>query len=438
MNPNIPASPADVVTATPLFNAKKAAVIKCANLFKFWNSPFTGASSPYEHMSTLDKIYWFYKNAHPITRPHKNVDMPALFAVSPKDVLLPEGFAAQSAVTMGAAGDVFYAGNLDYSKDMLYEDVADILFDQDIAYANFEAPISNQNPQPDGPIDLEPPTSFSRKSQFDIIKGHKGRTFDILNLSNNHTFDMGVEGMDETHKTLDEHIITAVGTNKSADTYAKPVIVEKNGIKIGIVSATFGLNGVTVPPSESYRIHVAELTANTNTPDLTLLKKQIAACKDAKCDFILGSLHWGFEYEFFPRKQQIDIAHELAEDGVDAIIAHHPHVIQPVEIYKPTRDPHRFVPIAYSLGSMVWTFTAPHIALAAILNLKITKGTLNGAVTTLIESVTATPVFRDYIEENGKLVTRLRKLHGYRDDATRTDLSLMKEYARLVFPYMYR
>jgi hypothetical protein len=58
---------------------------------------------------------------------------------------------------------------------------------------------------------------------------------------------------------------------------------------------------------------------NHGKPDLTLLEAQIAYCQQQGCDIIIASLHWGYEYEFFPRQHQVELAHALVEAGVDVV-----------------------------------------------------------------------------------------------------------------------
>src|SRR5690606_12538216 len=52
-----------------------------------------------------------------------------------------------------------------------------------------------------------------------------------------------------------------------------------------------------------------------------------------------------------PRQAEIDRAHRLLDGGFDAILGHHPHVLQPVEIYE-TKDG-RVGFVAYSLGNFI-------------------------------------------------------------------------------------
>ena len=171
-------------------------------------------------------------------------------------------------------------------------------------------------------------------------------------------------------------------------------------------------------------------------PSLKSLKQQIDWCKRVGCDFIIASLHWGFEFEFFPRKRQVEAARELVEYGADAILCHHPHVIQPVEYYRTRRDPARVAIIAYSLGSLTWGFIAPHIVLSLLLDLKLAKGTLQGQERTYIEDVLVTPIFRSAVNNGEGVETRLEKLADHLNGrSTRHSadyIAQIEYYARLV------
>lgn len=93
--------------------------------------------------------------------------------------------------------------------------------------------------------------------------------------------------------------------------------------------------------------------------DLDQLTRQIEHARGAGVDFLVGSPPLGLEHELYPIPEQLELAHHLAELGVDAVLGHHPHVLQPMELYRTRRDPRRLVPIYYSLGNLINPFTAP-------------------------------------------------------------------------------
>ena len=130
---------------------------------------------------------------------------------------LPPGFEKKQSLTFAAAGDILQAEGLEQSKDILFENIADLLFDQDVAYANFKSPITTQLLKKEVISDREPPTECCSRAQFDILKGHRGKVFDVLNTSNNHAFDMGVEGLDTTLGVFAEEGILETGTNRKKE-----------------------------------------------------------------------------------------------------------------------------------------------------------------------------------------------------------------------------
>ncbi|WKZ29423.1 MAG: AmmeMemoRadiSam system protein B [Patescibacteria group bacterium] len=63
--------------------------------------------------------------------------------------------------------------------------------------------------------------------------------------------------------------------------------------------------------------------------------------------FIVVYPHWGVEYERFPTQAQKNIAHAFIDAGADVVLGAHPHVIQPIEVYKGKA-------IFYSLGNFIF------------------------------------------------------------------------------------
>lgn len=433
----LPFTPAETLDISTLkLRLKTAAMVRSAELFGFWKHPDKDAATSFDEMTLKDIYYWVYKSKNPITRPEKGQTKDALLATDASIVRLPEGFSKTASVTMGAGGDLFRSKSVEHSKDVLFENVSDLLFEQDIAYANFESPITDQALVDEVIGDSAAPIECCSSEQFDILKGHKGKNFTVLNTCNNHIFDMGIEGIEKTQKVFAQNEIMDVGTNRRPEEYGKAKILTENGIKIGFVSAAFGLNGHEVPEEDAYRINVSKLLSKFADPDLDLLKRQIDHCKEEACDFVIASIHWGFEFEFFPRKRQVAAARELVEYGVDAILCHHPHVVQPVEYYRTKRDPNRVAVIAYSLGSMTWGFMAPHIVLSAIVNMTLSKGTIDGETRTYIEEAKVTPVFQNVFVENGAIHSRLEILENYLNEPNGVHSSAymdqIKEYAALV------
>ena len=121
-----------------------------------------------------------------------------------------------------------------------------------------------------------------------------------------------------------------------------------------------------------------KLNARPSEVDFTQLEEQLAHGRRAGVDFVIAQLHWGMEYELYPRPEQVELAHHLADLGVDAIVGHHPHVLQPVEHYRTRRDPDRVVPVFYSLGNLTNPFSAPYLCRSGVARIELARGTAGG------------------------------------------------------------
>ncbi|MCP5105837.1 MAG: CapA family protein [bacterium] len=327
------------------------------------------------------------------------------------------GFKEKGRVTFGAVGDLIKVEGLENSKDKLYEDTADLIFDKDISYGNLESQLTGQDLGSYIFSDKETPPLCCTPGQYDALKSHKGKNLTLMHTACNHTLDMGLEGLETTLAQLQKDNITDLGTNRQPGEQSKGRIIEKNGIKMGFVSVTFGLNGKEVPEGKEYMVNVVGFhhrDPDEKPVDLTLLKEQIAFCKEQECDIIIASLHWGYEYEFYPRFQQVDMAHTIVEEGVDIIVSHHAHVIQPLEYYTPRRDPGKTAVIAYSLGNLTSSFSAPYLVLSAVLDLTILKGTVKGENKTVISDAKLVPVVQVESVEGDLPVIRVEKLDTFR------------------------
>ncbi|MGY4315143.1 CapA family protein [Bradyrhizobium sp. JR3.5] len=431
---HLPASPAEVFRVS----ARTRAAVQCATWLGLWDRPLQDVATDLEEMRFMDMAYWFYKSARPITRSEKNVSE-ILFLHDKSVVKLPDDFRSDTSVTLSASGDLIQADGLESSKDFLFENVASALFDADISFANYESPVAEEEVVRKALGDGRSAMMCCSFAQYSALTEHGSKHFTVLNTANNHILDLGIEGIEATRSLMSQTGIVNIGVPRLPEEYGRANILAKNQIKVGFVSATFGLNAHQLPDNEIFRVHTAKLLSKYVPTDLGLLKKQIDDCNKQGCDFIIASIHWGYEFEFFPRYRQIEAAHSLIEEGVDLILGHHPHVIQPLEYYRTKRDPGRIGVIAYSLGSLTWGwYTAPHLVLSMILNIQLAKGSRNGAGRrTYIESIKPIPVFRSVSYQGKKILMRLEKLEDHLNECTsprsEAHIGQMKEYVDLVF-----
>ena len=164
---------------------------------------------------------------------------------------------------------------------------------------------------------------------------------DVLTLANNHILDYGYNGLLDTIKHIDNTGIKRVGAGKNKEDAFKAAIIEEDGLKIGILSASrvvpdvkWYATGKRSGLIGAYDVHIKELLN-----EVEKLKKDV--------DLVVLSIHWGVERSAEPKDQDRILAKKLIDGGVDIIMGHHPHVLQGIEIYKGK-------PIFYSLGNFVF------------------------------------------------------------------------------------
>ena len=139
--------------------------------------------------------------------------------------------------------------------------------------------------------------------------------FNVLNVANNHMMQYGDVPFTETVSLLNANGIYVVGGKGCRGWHSSPVIIEKNGIKVGVLGYADRDDYGHVPL-------FSILDSGNIMEDVNQIKSLV--------DFLVVSLHWGNEFVRAPSKKQKDFANCLLNSDVDVIIGHHPHVIQGV------------------------------------------------------------------------------------------------------------
>jgi len=196
--------------------------------------------------------------------------------------------------------------------------------------------------------------------------------FNVVSHANNHAMDKGESGVLSTMDYWEQHPeITVLGIHRSQEARDKPSLVEANGVKVGFLSYTYGTNGLPVPAKKPYLVSLI---------DTDVMEQEISALRP-HCDFLVVSMHWGNEYEHTPTARQKELAAFLAEFGVDLVIAHHPHVLQPME-FLPRQDG-GWTLVVYSLGNFLSAQRNNNRLLGGMLYLRARK--IDGLLSSLFE-----------------------------------------------------
>ena len=202
----------------------------------------------------------------------------------------------------------------------------------DIVTANLEMPITYR-----GRAHATKPFTFRLHPDYAIHL--KQLKIDLFTLANNHILDFGNIGMTDTISFIEKWGVKHTGAGKNLTEARKPAVFNHKNTEI------FFLSYCERPPDDFYATSRSPGTAKLK---LNLIHEDIKKYKKHD-NLVLISLHWGIEHNDYPDKYQVRIAHSIIDAGADAIIGHHPHVPQGIEIYNSK-------PIIYSLGNAIISF----------------------------------------------------------------------------------
>jgi poly-gamma-glutamate synthesis protein (capsule biosynthesis protein) len=165
--------------------------------------------------------------------------------------------------------------------------------------------------------------------------------WDACTTASNHSWDQGFDGVTTTADLFEANGIPSIGTFRDEAERDRPVILTTtDGVEVGVVAATYGLNGFETPDDQWWAV-----SQTTEVRDDLL--DQAARARAAGADIVIAHVHWGTEYDHLPNADQVALADALtASPNVDLVLGEHAHVVQPI-----TRVNGKWV--VYRLGNMV-------------------------------------------------------------------------------------
>ena len=269
----------------------------------------------------------------------------------------------ESSFTLSAVGDMlmhmpvvnsgYYANTNSYNLDTIFTYFTDHVQSADFAVGNLETTLAG----------TDNGYNYSGYPQFNcpdaIIDSMKTAGFDLVLTANNHSYDTRGVGLKRTLEVIRDRELGYLGTKVEADD-PNFLVVERNGIKLGLACYTYEDNSDPAIKAPNYITMSAEHAPLINTFDYTNLNLFYDELSDsmAQADqqganaFVLF-IHWGYEYQTTQHSIQSQIAQSLCDIGVDVIVGGHPHVVQPVELLTSTTDETQKTVCLYSMGNAV-------------------------------------------------------------------------------------
>ena len=317
-----------------------------------------------------------------------------------------ENLAEENYLTIVAAGDNLFHVTMirdgekgDY--DSIYDEIKALVEPADIAFINQETVLGGED------------YGFSGYPKFNTPQA-VGRAiadagFNVVNHANNHAMDMGEKAALASLDFWDTIPgVRVLGVHRSEEDRARPVLITKKDITLGFLSYTYGTNYIPLPAGKPYFIS----RINTET-----MKQEIDALRPL-CDFLVVSMHWGEEYQNSYDKNQEKLSAFLAENLVDLVIGHHPHVIQEVE-YIPRPDGKSML-CFYSLGNFISAQIQSPALLGALAYVKIKKipdaadGTPPGQANIVIQEAGAIPLVNHHEKNYSNM--KIYPLYAYSEE----------------------
>jgi poly-gamma-glutamate capsule biosynthesis protein CapA/YwtB (metallophosphatase superfamily) len=288
-------------------------------------------------------------------------------------------------IVINFVGDIMLARRIENIINLYgYEKIFDPTFPvlggtADITVANLESPLTNQG--------IPHPTKlvvFRGSPENVVALTYAG--IDAITIANNHIIDYGLQGLQQTQSVLSEEEITFFGAGADSYEALLPAFYLKSGVNFAFLGSS--------DRTGQYNNYQPYLNAGFNKPGFANLTEsniiqQINSVKNV-ADLIIFEMHSGSEYsvspsDWFgkiifnedsdadedyspdyraPSESDIEIRHFAIDQGADAVICHHPHIIQGFEVYKGKL-------IAHSLGNFVFDLDYPETYPSVILNSKI-------------------------------------------------------------------
>jgi poly-gamma-glutamate capsule biosynthesis protein CapA/YwtB (metallophosphatase superfamily) len=200
-----------------------------------------------------------------------------------------------------------------YDFRPMFAAIRPIVSAADLAVCHLETPLS-----PSG-RDLSGYPTFNAPPQ--LAAAIRSAGYDACSVASNHSMDQGVQGVAGTLRVLDSAGLRHAGMARSPRE-ARPTMLTVRGVRVAMVSYTYGLNGFRLPRGRPWLVNLlrpGRILADTR------------AARRAGSQFTVVLLHWGQEYRSAPTPAQRTLATRLlADPSVDLILGHHAHVVQPV------------------------------------------------------------------------------------------------------------
>lgn len=296
------------------------------------------------------------------------------------------GVQGKSAAKIAAVGDILCGTDMlsdakqgeTYSFNHMFDGISKFIKNADLSIGTLETNFTENEYSGVGKYN----------SPIEFLQEVKNSGIDLVSVAHNHILDYGISGYEETIKIIQDNGLDITGIKDNTENENKDfsgIIKEVNGIKIAVLSYTYGLSNDGKLTEEE--INVANIYSEEK------VKFDIDYAKE-NSNYIMVIMHWGEVNNSVVSPWQEEVKNYLVDNGVDMILGSHPSVIEPMEIVQNSEG--RNVLVAYSLGNYISSLKYENADVELILNIEITKE--SDSEKAVLKKVDYTPI---YVLDNG-------------------------------------
>lgn len=214
--------------------------------------------------------------------------------------------------------------------EAVFHEIKPLICSGDLVIANLESPATNCE-------EKLPKNSMNLKADPADISVLADAGIHGVALANNHILDYGVEGYNNTVKSLEKYGIFYYGAG-NRDTCSRPAFREINGLRIGLIAFA----------EQEFNCAVDYGFGANLWDDFD----GISSIREAKkqCDYLIVQYHGGIEGYIYPSPLLQKKCRAMADAGADLITCQHSHCVGTRESWKNSE-------ILYGQGNCVFGYS---------------------------------------------------------------------------------
>lgn len=233
-------------------------------------------------------------------------------------------------ITIGYVGDLLLLedqlklsnNNFDY----MFNNLKDSFNNTDYVFGVLEGPVDDNSEYSYGnysdnkKIRLNYPISFLRSIESSGI--------DFVTISNNHLLDRGTIAYKNTINNLNNSKLDYTGDKNNNK------IIKIKGLKIGVLSYTYGLNYLDKEKYKDYTNYLVDPYSKEFNSYKKKIHKDFVKLKSENVDMIIVMPHYGTQFNYRVDLYQKKWNDFFIKEGANIILGDHSHVIEPIEYRK--------------------------------------------------------------------------------------------------------